>query len=64
MMAPIAYLPNGQQCDGEGYVFHSETYGSVKLVNRTVSLPTQTSIMGTAHNYSPSNVHHSIDTTI
>jgi len=33
--APIAYLPNGQQCDGEGYVFHSETYGSVKLVNRT-----------------------------
>jgi hypothetical protein len=33
--APIAYLPNGKQCDGEGYVFHSETYGSVKLVNRT-----------------------------
>jgi len=33
--APISYLPNGTQCDGEGYVFHSETYGSVKLVNRT-----------------------------
>jgi hypothetical protein len=33
--APQSYLPNGKQCDGEGYVFHSETYGSVKLVNRT-----------------------------
>ncbi len=33
--APTAYLPNGKETDGEGYVFHSETYGSVKLVNRT-----------------------------
>ena len=34
--APIAYLPNGNQAkDGEGYVFHSDNYGSVKLVNRT-----------------------------
>jgi len=33
--APTAYLPNGKETDGEGYVFHSETYGSFKLVNRT-----------------------------
>ena len=33
--APTAYLPNGKETDGEGYVFHSDTYGSVKLVNRT-----------------------------
>jgi len=33
--APTAYLPNGKETNGEGYVFHSDTYGSVKLVNRT-----------------------------
>ena len=33
--APEAYLPNGQRCEGEGYVFHSESHGSVKLVDRT-----------------------------
>jgi hypothetical protein len=33
--APKAYLPNGKETEGEGYVFHSETYGSFKLVNRT-----------------------------
>ena len=33
--APEAYLPNGQKCEGEGYVLHSVTYGSVKLVDRT-----------------------------
>jgi len=33
--APQSYLPNGKECGGEGYVFHSETHGSVKLVDRT-----------------------------
>ena len=34
--APLSYLPNGDLApNGEGYVFHSEHYGSVKLVNRT-----------------------------
>ena len=34
--APTAYLPSGDIApNGEGYVFHSECYGSVKLVNRT-----------------------------
>jgi hypothetical protein len=33
--APQSYLPNGKECSGEGYVFHSETHGSVKLVDRT-----------------------------
>jgi len=33
--APKSYLPNGKETDGEGYVFDSVTYGSVKLVNRT-----------------------------
>jgi hypothetical protein len=34
--APTAYLPSGNvAANGEGYVFHSECYGSVKLVNRT-----------------------------
>ena len=32
--APTAYLPNGKETDGEGYVFHSDTYGTVKLVKR------------------------------
>ena len=33
--APEAYLPNGQLCEGEGYVLHSIAHGSVKLVDRT-----------------------------
>ena len=33
--APQSYLPNGKKCSGEGYVFHSDTYGCVKLVDRT-----------------------------
>ena len=33
--APEAYLPNGQLCEGEGYVLHSVAHGSVKLVDRT-----------------------------
>ena len=33
--APEAYLPNGQKCEGEGYVLHSVSHGSVKLVDRT-----------------------------
>jgi len=32
--SPMCYLPNGDMTSGEGFVFHSETYGSVKLVNR------------------------------
>lgn len=33
--APATYLPDGKQCSGEGYVFHSTTFGTVKLVNRS-----------------------------
>ena len=32
---PISYLPSGKPTLGEGFVFHSEKYGSVKLVDRT-----------------------------
>jgi hypothetical protein len=34
---PLSYLPDGGiLVHGEGYVLHSETFGSVKLVNRSV----------------------------
>lgn len=32
--SPSCFLPNGWETTGEGYVFHSESYGSVKLVRR------------------------------
>jgi len=34
--APMSFIFEDVQIDGEGFIFHSENYGTIKLVDREI----------------------------